>query len=277
MKKAVFLFLTGAILFSCNKDNNDKPEDPTSPTSNIPEKFRAFAGIFDGNGVGAAVNLRDDVILLFNQDGDKYAWFEDNEIKGVLNLDDNESAFRSSTIESVGAACLTSETTLYIFDLEGENYTFAHFNSENVSGSWDDEEFFDWSTGSSQTWQWGPDNTIALDRVSALWNLSDPGEDCFDAVFEIDMLNMADGNGDRMQPYSIKNFYFTDGPFPTENWTAENNCGGPDGIIPFNKISAACSYVQPNMIQDIVFNADGTKFSFYTVSQGEWSEIYSLY
>ena len=110
-----------------------------------------------------------------------------------------------------------------------------------------------------------------------MWNLSNPGEGCFDAFLEYDVLLMADSNGDELQPYSIENFFFSDGPFPTEIWTAENNCGGPDGIMPFEAIGAATQYVLPNKIMNIFFNQDGTQMVFYTLSEGEFSEIYDLY
>jgi hypothetical protein len=276
MKKFVFIFAMGLALASCNKDS-DEPNNNEAPANPLPEQYRALRGIFDGNGVGAAADIGMGVILLFNQDGDRYAWFEDGEIKVELDLDDSESIFRNSELDKVGAATLTTESRLYIFNVEGEQYTFANFNPDHVEEGWDDEDLFDWSQGVSQTYQWGPDNTIAFDRVSAMWTLANPGDGCYDAFVEYRTMNMADGNGDRLQPYDIPGFFFSDGPFDTRLWTAENNCGGPDGLIPFDRIGAACRYIEPNKIEEILFSVDGTRFCYYIASVGEVSEVFDLY
>jgi hypothetical protein len=85
---------------------------------------------------------------------------------------------------------------------------------------------------------------------------------------------MANEDGDEIVEY-------TSGEFQNEEdideWTAENNCGGPDGLLPIENIGAICRYVKPNMIQEIFFNEEGTQFCFYTVSEGIFSEIYDLY
>lgn len=265
--------LISIILISCNKDNDDGPNNNSN--SNIPAEFRAFEDLFNGNGIGAAVNLRDDVILLFNMDGDQYAWFEDNEIKAAFSLSENESAFNSSSLKTVGAAGLTSENRLVIFDAAGENFTFADFNTNNISESWDDEDFFSWNSESNPIADWG-DGNYALDGLSALWNLSNTGDTCMAATVDIDIINMVDGDGDTMQPFSADGNFFSNGPFPTEIFSARNNCGGENGLMPFERIGAACSYVEGDEIRDIVFNADGNQFTFYTVSEGEFSEIYEL-
>jgi len=274
MKNAIYLALIGVILISCNQDDDDGPN--SSSNSNIPTEFRAFENIFNGNGIGAAVNLRDDVILLFNQNGDQYAWFEDNEIKAVYELNANESAFRTSALVSVGAAGLTSESQLVIFDTAGENFTFADFDANNVSGSWDETDLFSWTSESNAIAEWG-DGSFALEGLSALWNLSDPGDTCMDATREIDIINMVDGDGDTMQPFSTDGNFFSNGPFPTDLFTAQNNCGGEDGAMPFERIGAVCSYIKADMIKDIIFSSDGKQFTFYTVSEGEFSEIFDLY
>jgi hypothetical protein len=274
MKNVILLALMGMILFSCNKDDDDGPNSNSG--SNIPAEFRAFKELFNGNGIGAAVNLKDDVILLFNIDGDQYAWFEKNEIKAVFDLDDTESAFRSSSLETVGAAGLMSETRLVVFDAAGENFTFADFNANNVSASWDDAGFFSWTSQSNPISEWG-DGNYALDGLSALWNLSNTGDTCLAATVQIDIINMVDGNGNTMQPFSAQGNFFSNGPFPTQIFTARNNCGGDDGIMPFDRIGSACSYVDASEIKDIIFNAEGNQFTFYTVSEGVFSEIYDLY
>ncbi len=276
MKKVLFYLLFSLVFIACNKDDDDTKT--TAPAENpIPQKYRGLQGIFDGNGIGAATDLGMGVMLLFNQDGDKYAWYEDEEVKVVLDLDDSESIFRDSQLSSVGAACLTTASRLYIFNTEGEQYTFTDFDATDVEGGWNDEDLFEWSSGFSNTNQWGPDNTIAFDRVSAMWTLANPGDGCFDAFIEYQTMNMADGNGDQMQPYDIPGFFFSDGPFDTDLWTAENNCGGADGLIPFDRISAACRYIEPNRIDELLFSADGTQFCFYTVSEGIVSEVFDLY
>jgi hypothetical protein len=277
MKNLFYLLAVTVFLFSCSKDDDQPNPAPSEPQNTLPEKYRAFKNIFDGNGVGAAADLGMGVILLFNQDGDRYAWFEDGEIKVELDLDDSESIFRDAPLQSVGAAALTRDNRLYIFNEEGERFAYCNFEADEVERGWNDEDLFSWNSSSNPTNEWGPDNTIAFDRVSAMWTLANPGEGCFDAFVEYRTMNMADGNGDRLQPYDIPGFFFSDGPFDTDLWTAENNCGSADGLIPFDRISAACRFIEPNQVDEILFSADGTQFIFYTVSVGEVSEVYELY
>lgn len=279
MKKAIlFLFLCGT-LAACKKEKEEEtPVSNPQPAQTIPSEFAEFAGVFDGEGVGSAVNLKDDIILLFNQDGDRYAWFEDQEIKVIRDLDDNDSPFATCPLETVGAACLVSEDRMYIFNEEGELYIYGDFNYNEIEGEYDDENFFTWASSEpSEAWQWGPDNTNPFTRISAMWIQSEMNGDCFDATPSFPGMIMADGNGDELVYYSLENYSFSDNPYEIDQFTAENNCGGLDGLMPFESIGAACRHVEPNQIREIFFNEEGTQFCYFTVSEGIFSEIYELY
>lgn len=281
MRKLILVFAFAMALVGCKKEETTETTG-TTPTGapstvNLPTEFESLEGIFDENGIGAAVNLSKEVILFINQDGDQYAWYEGGEIKVVLDLDDANSIFRDSPLETVGAACMTSTSRIYIYNEEGENYTFANLQESDIEGEWDNEDLFEWSTGSSETWQWGPDNTIPFNRVSAMWTSTEMNGDCFDAEINYDDMWMADGNGDEIVMWGISDFDWQGDPVDTDEFVVENNCNGMDGILPFDKISAVCRIEKPNLIQEMYFNEDGTKFTIQTVSEGIFTEIYSLY
>jgi hypothetical protein len=258
---------------SCKKE--DTPA-PATPIDTFPAEFQALRGIFNGEGIGAAVNLSEDVILLFNLDGSRYAWFEENEIKAEYQLSDNDGHFDGLAFNDIGAAVLMYEYRIYFFDEDGERYTSADFDPENVEGGWNNSNLFSFNSGFSEVESWGPDNTIPYFEVGAMWNFSDPGTDCFDAEENYDGMWIVNGAGTKMIYWQPLTFVWGD-EYDTEDWTAENNCGGPDGLMPYDRIGAACRYVKPNLIQELFFNEDGTKFWYYTVSEGVFSEVLSLY
>lgn len=276
MEKIICFLAVGLILASCDKDD-DGPNQHAPVSNNLPDSYQAWQGIFDGNGVGAAADLQSGVILLFNQDGDRYAWFEEGEIKVELGLNDNESIFRNAQLQSVGAATRTEEGRLFIFNKEGEQYTYADFDPDEAEGGWTNQDLFTWSTAFSESQEWAAGGSMAFNRISAMWTLTNDGGECNQAFVDFETIYMANGNGDQLQPYFIPESFFSDGPFDLSLWTASNLCGGPDGVMPFDQIGAACRNIGDNQIEEILFSADGTQFCYYTVSAGEVSEIFNLY
>jgi len=277
MKKSILLFAIALTLFSCKKEDPviEPIIDPVS-TVNLPADFAALEGIFDGNGIGAAVNLTEDIVLFFNMDGDRYAWFEENQVHVVKSLDDPEGHFANYSGTTVGAAVLFNGTTLYFMDAPGNIYRTANFNVQDVDEGYIDFDVFTFSTNSHDLTEWGPDFTCPFPQVSAMLNWSQPNS-CFNASEDTQWTAMINGNGDEFSWY-----YSPDGgnfgtPEEIENWVFENYCNGPGGILPFDRISAACRYVKPNGIQELFFNQDGKTFTIQNVSEGVFSEIYSLY
>ncbi|WP_306642927.1 hypothetical protein [Sanyastnella coralliicola] len=277
MKKFFIYSLLALGLFACKKEEV-QPETNNAPAgSSLPEEYQAFAGIFDGEGVGAAFNLTEDILVLINTDGDRYAWFEDREIKFVNDTDASDSPFYNCYFHLIGAGTKSTSERLYLYDDDGAFYTTGTFNPEDVSGSWDNPDLFEWWDSQNATNYWGPDNTIVFNSITAMITVSDPGSDCYDAEETYEYMWMADANGDELVKWGISDFYWPNEQVDVEDFTAENNCGGPDGIMPFESIGACCRYILPNQIQDIFFSEDGTEFCYYIVSVGEFSPIYKLY
>ncbi len=278
-------------LFSCKKDpdqniTNEYYEIVQCDTSHVdttgtdsvtaillPAEFQEWANIFEGEGVGAAVNLYEDILILFNSDGDRFAWFEDQEIKAVYDLSTNNHVLENCPFSSVSAAVLLNGNDLYVFDADDNEYCAANnFIPENTPGSWDDDDFLDFQNP-YETWLWGNDYSFPFNTAEAAWNYSNDGGSCFDATEDTQYTWISSGN--EVAKYDTWGSF--EDEFDIENWTAENNCGGPDGLIPFENIGAACRYTKPNMIQEIFFSEDGTQFCYYNVSEGIFSEIYDLY
>ncbi len=278
MKFSIQLSILALALFSCSKDETPPVTPNPGPNPNpIPTEFQALAGIFNGNGIGAAVNPTEDVLLLFNQAGDRYAWFEDNEIKSEMAINDPASIFANYQLNDIGAAVLFTNSTLYFFGTDGDEYQAVGIDVDDFEGRWNDAGLITFNQTVNALTEWGPDFTCPFPTIGAMWNRSNPGSTCFDQSVDHNDTWMVHGNGDEVVLYNSPSGGFFNPDEELENWLAENNCGGPDGLIPFEKISAACRYVLPNKIQNLFFSEDGTQFTFYNVSEGVFSPIYDLY
>lgn len=279
MKNHIYILLAMFVLISCSKDetpNENGNNDPSGPT--LPTEFQDFAGIFDGEGVGAAINLTEDIVILFSTEGDRYAWFEEGEVHAVRSFSDQESHFDDDfRIDQVGAATLVNNSTAYFFDTLGSHYSTATFDPADADEGWNNSNLFSFSSNLHDLTEWGPDNTCPFAAVGAAWPWTDPNEDCFDASIDDEWIHMVNKAGDEYVYYYSPDGGSFDPAEELENWTATNNCNGPDGLIPFEKVGAAFRYIRPNMIQEIFFNEDGTQFCYYAVSEGEFSEVYNLY
>jgi hypothetical protein len=275
MKNSIFYLFTILLLFSCKKDD-PVPLDNTPAGQTLPTQFSSWAGLFDGNGVGAAVNLTEDIVLLFNIDGDRYAWFEEGAIQVERDMDAPDSHFADLPLDMIGAAVVLNNGQLYVFNGTGDMYTNINFSVGDVDEAWDDPTIFSYASV-HPLYIWGVDNSCPFDAITAAWSYSDPGTTCFDATSEQLNIWMISETGDEYTRWAFPNggtFLETD---ELENWIAENNCGGPDGLLPFEFITAACRFISPNQIQEIFFGPDGKQFCYYSVSEGVFSDIYNLY
>ncbi len=276
MKKIILLSLFLGILTSCDKDDDSGDTQP-QPSSNLPAEYAALQNIFDGEGVGAAANLGMDIVILFNQSGTRYAWFQDQELKLVKDIGDSDSHFSGIVPETIGAASLGFPNKLWFFNREGDRFSAVTFDETNLENGWMNPDLFDLVNYNEVTTNWSQNNDSQFDRVTAMWPYSDPGSGCFEASTQADVVYMANGAGDKLTRYSHSEGAFVDGPFDTNILIARNNCGGDDQTLPMDGIGAACRYVEPDRIREIFFSADGKQFCFYTVSEGIFSEIYDLY
>jgi len=287
------LFILVIIIFcACGKEDTDNSNDPPmdDPTSEIPAPFTALKGIFDGHGIGAAVDLDEEVMLFFNMDGDKYAWFEKEEIKAIYDLKDPAGPLADIPISSVGAAARQEGTatiaTVYFMTTQGDNYCAGKIDNANnvggrtlnMQGKYDDTDAFTFSGSLHDLAVWGPDNTCPFTNIGAMKTLSSASSDCFDFTFAQYYFHMFNKTGNQYSLYWTRDGgeFTTREPLPFREWKAENNCGGPDGILPYSSISAAGTYLTKNILYDIFFNEDGKTLSFYKVSEGvvETHELY---
>lgn len=273
MKNSILLLAFVFLLNSCAKDDTTSPSGGGSSAPSLPEEFQDFANIFDGEGVGAAINLTEDILLLFNKSGTRYAWFEEQEVKNVLSVNGSDTHFQDCTINDIGSGMHWTNTRVYLFNEDGERYTYFDFDPSDIEGGSSNFNIFTFSTGYHETHQWGPDNTSPFNEIGCMWPYTSPGSGCFDAYEETAKAWMVNRYGDEIVYYDG---YFG-AEMDLEDWTAENNCGGQDGLVPFDRIGAVCRYVKANAIQEIFFNEEGTKFCFHSVSEGIFSEIYDLY
>ncbi len=288
MKKLSLILLVSIVLFSCKKETprttikneyytivecDSTHQDSIVPDS-IPAEFQELVGIFDGDGVGAAINIYEDIIILFNLTGDKFAWFEDQQVQAVYDLSSNNHVLEGCPFDAVSAGAVIRENRFYIFNEDGDEYVEASFQPEETPESWDDDDFLQFD-GTWQIEDWGY-GALPFNSVECMWNFSFPNESCFDASEETNNTWIVDGSGDMVGRYYEPSFNFNNEQ-PIAHWTAENNCNGQDGILPFESIGAACRYVKPNTIQEIFFSLDGTQFTYYNVSEGIFSEVYDLY
>lgn len=275
MQRISFFFLILLVLASCKKDETPASDNNTPTTPALPEAYAALEGLFEGEGIGAAVNLTQDVVILFNMDGDRYVWLEDGEIQAEFNITDEGNLFEDCLFDHIGAATVTNNARVYVYDEDGEHYTYANFDPDEAPGAWNDESLLSWSEDSWNVELWGTDYTNPFNSIGCMWNFSNYGSGCFDAYEDSYTTWMVKGNGKEIVQY-YNNGAFAE-PMDIEYFTAENNCGGPDGLLPFERIGAAFRIVYPNMIQDVIFNFEGTHFCYYSVSEGVVSEPYSIY
>jgi len=294
MKNLILVLALSAALYACKKEPSqnitnefyeivecdtshvDTTATDSIPSMMLPAEFQAWADIFEGEGIGAAVNLTEDILILFNLEGDRFAWFEDQEITAVYDLSENNHVLESYPLDNVRAALVMGGNDLYLFDEDGETYAVAYnFDPSQADGSWDDDDFleFDQETYNiGSGWSFGYD--YPFNDIEAAWNYSYDNGTCFDA--QADQSYSWLSNGDEVGLFYQPGNYWIQNQ-ELEYWTAENNCGGPDGLVPFEFIGAACRYYKPNVIQEIIFNEDGTQFCYYNVSEGIFSVVYDLY
>jgi len=273
MKNSIYLLLVLLSLSACKKD---ELENPMTLTSSFPSEFNVLKGLFNGDGVGAICNLDDDVLIVFDQRGEHYAWIEDNEVKAEYDIDESDSHFQSSQLSSVGAIMRWSYGRVYFFDEQGENYSLFDYDADDVKGSWNDEDFFSFASWSRETFEWGDNGQNPFDRIGAMWPNTIIGDQCQESQLSFGQNSwMVNEDGDEVC------YYDSSGSFEdkddTEDLEMINNCGGDNGSMPFERIAAACRYELPTTTLEVFFSDDGTQFSYYTVGEGVFSPIYDLY
>ncbi len=122
-----------------------------------PVTFKPWVDLFD-DGVGAATNVRDDIVILFNGAGTEYAWFHDRQIKGeIYSIADNAAPLGVVPFDAVGSALLFEDGSIYLMNKEGTKYAPFKFTSGTVSGDPQNTPFGSYS-GVFDINQWGSNN-----------------------------------------------------------------------------------------------------------------------
>ena len=279
------------LLCSCSKEEPiGENGSMAEPKTEIPAPFTALAGLFDGNGIGAAVDLDEEVMLLFNMDGDKYAWYEDEEVKAIYDLQDANGPLSDIPLSSVGAAGRVAvydagKATIYFVTTEGDSYCAGRIDNTgnekgmtgNQKGQYADSDLVDFSGVIHELRVWGPNDTCPYSRIGAIRTLTRLDDNCFDSTLNQYILNMFNGMGNEFVFYRTStggSFY---SPTKFKYYTAENNCGGPDGVMPIESIAAAGTYLTRAINYEVFFSEDGKSLFFYRASEGIIDQVYPLY
>lgn len=271
------LFLLGFIfMFSaCSKD----PVVPTPPIldeNNLPTEFSALFNIFDGQGIGAATNLNDDIMLFVSSDGMQYAWFEDNEIKRTGRIDEEDGLFDGIAFSAVGGIIDYEEERLVMFNKVGGTYQWVDINPDMVAGNSASNSLLGFSSFTYQLWEWGEDNTCPFDEITAMFGFSKEAEGCMMTQDDDLYMWMVNDDGDELVRY-IKDGGIFEEAVEIDQWRSNSVCGGSPAIFPLSGIGAACVYDPDGGIyQEIFFSPDGLKMTILTPSQGKYSEVYDL-
>lgn len=274
MKKLFVASLLVCLLFSCTEGGliNTTP----TPTVPIPAPFTALTGIFGGQGVGASVNIGDEIILFFSSNGKEYAWFEDTELKFTRKVKANDSHFAGLLFNDVGAVIDFEEEQFFFFNDSGNEYQEASINPDNVAGNSADLTLFNFAPTTLDVDQWGQPNACPFDEVGAAFGFSKEPLGCDVVGDDDDFLWLVNEDGDQLARY-VKETKSFDPVYDLAQWRSENVCGGSPLIFPLSSIGASCIY-EPEMedLRELYFSEDGKSFAFLNTTKGEYSQVYSL-
>lgn len=276
--RILFVF---AVLFvfmvSCSKEEVVTPPPPPDIDLNmLPTEFRALFNIFDGQGVGAAVNLNDDIMLFFSKDGAEYAWFEDEEIKRSGRLDEQGGLFEGLAFAGVGGATAWNDDQIAIFNTVGGTYQWLRLDPDLVKGNSTNNTQFMFEDQTFSLWEWGTDNSCPFDKVGALMGFSKVPRGCTEVGDDDDFLWMVNLEGDKLTRY-VKERGDFDAIVELEQWRSESVCGGSPVVFPINTIGAVCVYEPDGQdYKELFFTREGTEMVVLNGTRGTASEVYSL-
>jgi hypothetical protein len=275
MIKYLFIIFSMTFLFGCSKDDEG---------NNLPDKFKDFSTVFNGQGVGGIIALTFKSHLLVNTTGTKYAWFEDDKVQKEWNLSDPDGPFRDIDQTSIETGMVLQwasvPNNLFIVYDNGNKYMNCTINGDvNHSNNWSDPDFFFSNYRGKQIVKtnWGTDNTFPLDDIGACIKASYVG--CLSA-FDIatEEFLIVDQKGSEMSNYMVDGLISrpaTDVEFILNYKGA--GCPPENYQLPFNQIGAATLYRDSNGKDHVIFfNGDGRSFVFYGENDEFMSETYSF-
>lgn len=273
MKNLIFAFLAILIFSACSKD--DDTSTNSNNNQNIPMEFAAFEGVFSGQGIGAAANIADDIILLFSSDGLSYAWYEDNEIKKTERIDKEDGLFDGLKLGAVGGAIDYEEERLIFFNKQGSIYQWSHIDPDAVVGSYDIDTLINFEQATFGLYEWGEDNSCPFDELGAIMGFSKFPEGCDEVGDDDDFLWMINDEGASLTMYNKENREFTEA-VELEQWRSTNVCGGSPVVFPLQSIGAACIYEDDTQSLQLYFSNSGKQFTIFNPATGSYSDIFNI-
>ena len=275
MKNLILFTILVFTISSCSKDPAVTPPPPPVMEP-IPAPFSALTSIFGGQGVGASVNIGDEIILFFSSDGKQYAWFEDTELKFTKAINAADSHFSGYLFDDVGAVIDFEEEQLFFFNDSGSEYQEASLNPDLVAGNSGDITLFTFAPSTLDLDQWGTPDSCPFDEVGAAFGFSKEPQGCDMVGDDDDFLWMVSEDGDMLSRY-VKETTSFESVVEIAKWRSENVCGGSPLIFPLNSIGASCIYEpEEEDLRELFFSEDGMSFTFLNTTRGEYSPVYSL-
>jgi len=212
-----------------------------------PVTFRPWVDLFE-DGVGAATNVRDDIVILFNGAGTEYAWFHDRQIKGdKFSVADTAGPLGDIPFDAVGSAVLFEEGNIYLMNKAGTKYAPYVFNSASVSGDPPTTPFGNHSrVYDINEWGTSDDHPFAVEGMGAAVKRINTSANASMYLFNSD--------GDKYVLYQ-------DGTFGSVTDFAD--WGPADQHEEFTVVGAATRIQLGSTEHNIFFNKEGTEFVIF--------------
>jgi len=213
-----------------------------------PVTFQSWVDLFE-DGVGAATNVRDDIVILFNGAGTEYAWFHDRQIKGeTYSIADNTAPLGVVPFDAVGSAVLFEDGSIYLMNKQGTKYAPYKFTSGAVSGDPQNEPFGQYNSTFDIN-QWGSNNhPFAVEGMGAA----------------VKRIKIPSGVGASMYLFNNdgdKYVGYQDGTFgPVIDFA---DWGPADQHEEFTVVGAATRIQLGSTEHNIFFNKEGTEFVIF--------------
>jgi thiol-activated cytolysin len=242
-----------------------------------PASFSSLVDLFkdDGNGggIGAATQVSQSNIVLYNKAGTKYAWYNGNsgEVLGIFDITDENGPMGGCKLEQIGAALRFSDKRIYLFDSTGLKCQILDYNPDpfngnslppNAIGTYRDNIYFvNEIFGDSENFQFIGQGFAGAVRYWKDYSIS---------FFTYPIMHFFRNPGDKYADYRpIGNGVWQD-PLDVNEW-------GSKGIV-FEKIGAACrlEFASASNTLQLFFNSAGDEFQTWRPTINEFSPPYVI-
>lgn len=214
-----------------------------------PVTFQPWVDLFE-DGVGAATNVRDDIVILFNGAGTEYAWFHDRQIKGeTYSIADTTAPLGVVPFDAVGSALLFDDGKIYLMNKEGTKYAPYAFSPGTVSGEPQNSPFGNYSaTFDINEWGNNDNHPFAVEGMGAATKRINIPSGVDNSMY------LFNNNGDKYVGYQ-------DGTFGSVTDFA--NWGPADQHEEFTVVGVATCIQLGATEHNIFFNKEGDEFVIF--------------